>query len=130
MLPIPRVLRVVPRPGTVFRELLDVRGDMLMPLLDPELDREDMLDRDGGALLRELDTELPLLPELLLLAELPLLPELFDDDPDDDLRLFLAADTGSISITTPSTISSINVRFGFDSFIIISRTEPISNEIE
>jgi hypothetical protein len=51
MLPIPREPRVVPRPGTVFRGLLDVRGDMLMLLLDPELGLEDMLDRDGGALL-------------------------------------------------------------------------------
>jgi hypothetical protein len=115
-LPLPRVEELVPRSGALFLDpLLVVLRDELP--LDRGAEREEPPERAGGSDLRELDPELPLLPEL------------FDDDEGGDfLRLVLPADADSTSITSPSTVSSASVSFGLDSLMIESQINPISGE--
>jgi hypothetical protein len=83
--------------------------------LDRGAEREEPPERAGGSDLREPDPELPLLPELL-----------DEDDGGDFLRLVLDAEADSTSITSPSTVSSASLSFGFDSLMIKSRINPIS----
>jgi hypothetical protein len=83
--------------------------------LDRGAEREEPPERAGGSDLREPDPELPLLPELL-----------DDDDGGDFLRLVLDADADSTSITSPTTVSSASLSFGFDSLMIESQINPIS----
>ena len=100
-----RVLGVVRLPDSILLELLVVFGELLLLT-----DRVDIEGRDGCVALFELLRELCLLPELLE-----------EDREDDDLRLCLAAKTGSDKITAPSIIST-NFRLNPGSFMIKSRT--------
>jgi hypothetical protein len=107
-----RVLGVVRLGDSALLELLVVPREWL--LLDREMDRIDMEERDDWETLFELLRELCLLPELL--------PELFDDDLDwDCLRLVLDAKAGSTKIIAANIIMNANFRFNPCSFMIKSR---------